>query len=93
MSTNLNELKTRLLADPEIRKAYDEMAPEYEIARAIINARVSCSMTQAELAERMNTSQSFVARLESGSTLPSIKTLLRVAKAIGTKPHFELRIN
>lgn len=40
MSTNLNELKTRLLADPEIRKAYDEMAPEYEIARAIINARV-----------------------------------------------------
>lgn len=82
-----------MLADPEIRKAYDKIAPEYEIARAIIKARASCGITQAELAERMNTSQSFVARLESGNILPSTKTLLRVAKATGTKPHFEFRVD
>jgi transcriptional regulator with XRE-family HTH domain len=85
MSTScLKELRAKLLIDPEVRKAYDE------IARAIIKARVSRGMTQAELAERMNTSQSFVARLESGNTLPTMKTLFRVAKATGTKPHIEL---
>jgi ribosome-binding protein aMBF1 (putative translation factor) len=92
MSTSLNKLKTKLLTNPEVRKAYDDLAPEYEIARAIIKARVSRGMTQAELAERMNTSQSFVARLESGNTLPTMKTLFRVAKATGTKPHIELCI-
>jgi ribosome-binding protein aMBF1 (putative translation factor) len=89
MSKSLKELKTKLLADPDVRKAYDEMVPEYEIARAIIKARISRGMTQAELAERMNTSQSFVARLERGNMLPTMKTLLRVAKATNTKAHIE----
>jgi len=93
MSTSLDELKARLLEDTEIREAYDEIGPEYEIARTIINARLSCGISQAELAKRMNTSQSFVARLESGNMLPSTKTLFRVAKATGTKPYFELRVS
>jgi predicted transcriptional regulator len=92
MSTSFEELQTELLANPKIRKAYDDLAPEYEVARAIIKARVSCGITQADLAKRMNTSQSFIARIESGNSLPTMKTLLRVAKATGTKPHIDLRV-
>jgi predicted transcriptional regulator len=87
---SLKTLKVELLTDPEVRQAYDELAPEYEIARAIIRARTACGLTQAELAERMGTSQSYVARLESGRTLPSTRTLLKVAAATGTRPRFRL---
>jgi ribosome-binding protein aMBF1 (putative translation factor) len=90
MSTNLDELKAKLLANPKVRNAYDDLSPEYAVARAIIKARVARGMTQAELAKRMHTSQSFIARLESGNTLPSMKTLLRVAEATGSRPYIDL---
>jgi ribosome-binding protein aMBF1 (putative translation factor) len=48
---SLKTLKAELLTDPEARRAYDELAPEYEIARAIIRARTARGLTQAELAE------------------------------------------
>lgn len=86
----LKTLKAELLADPAVRRAYDEMAPEYEIARAIIRARTARGMTQAQLAERMGTSQSFIARLEAGRTMPSTRTLLKIAEATGTRPRFTL---
>ncbi len=87
----LSELREELLAEPGVREAYEEQAPEYEIARAIIAARAHAGLSQAELAARMATSQPFVARLESGRTLPSLRTLLRVADATGTVPEFHLR--
>ncbi len=87
----LSQLREELLAEPGVRQAYEEQAPEYAIARAIIAARAHAGLSQAELAARMATSQPFVARLESGRTLPSLRTLLRVAKATGTVPEFHLR--
>jgi transcriptional regulator with XRE-family HTH domain len=86
----LKVLKAELLANPKVRKAYDELAPEYEIARAVIRARALAGLTQVQLAERMGTSQSYVARLESGRTLPSTRTLLKVAEITGTRPRFTL---
>ncbi|HXP76749.1 MAG TPA: helix-turn-helix transcriptional regulator [Stellaceae bacterium] len=47
-------------------------------------------LPQAELAARMGTSQSTIARLENGQTLPSTKTLPRYAKATGSKIHVRL---
>lgn len=91
MSTKrLADLKAELLADPDVRRAYDEQAPEYAIARAIIRARTAAGLSQAQLAERVGTSQSSIAKLESGRTLPTTRTLLRVAKATGTRVRFEL---
>ncbi len=87
----LSQLREELLAEPGVRQAYEEQAPEYAIARAVIAARVHAGLSQAELAARMATSQPFVARLESGRTLPSLRTLLRVAEATGTVPEFHLR--
>ena len=87
MTKSLKEYRRTLLADPEVEAAYDALEDEYALARAIIEARANSGLTQEELAKRMGTTQSVVARWESGKTLPSCRTLLRLAKATGT--HFQ----
>ena len=71
--------------DPKYRKAYDRLGPEFEIARSLIEARTRAKLTQAQLAQRMNTTQSVVARLESGRTRPSTRTLQKIAQATRTR--------
>jgi transcriptional regulator with XRE-family HTH domain len=68
----------------EYRQAHQDLAPEFELARAVIQARVSAGLTQEQLAQRMDTTQSVIARLESGRTRPSTQTLERLATATGT---------
>lgn len=88
MAKALKDLKRELLRNRDVRVAYEELAPEYAIARAVIKGRSAAGLTQAELAERMGTTQPYVARLESGRVLPTMRTFLRVAKATGTLPTF-----
>ena len=85
MTIPFEEIERRLLADPEVKREYDALAPEFEIAAELLRARKRTGLSQAELAARMGTSQSAIARLESGQTLPSTKTLLRFAQATGSK--------
>ncbi|QIG96860.1 MULTISPECIES: helix-turn-helix domain-containing protein [unclassified Bradyrhizobium] len=91
MTIPFEKLKARLLANPKVRAEYDALAPEFEIAAELVRARRRAGLSQSELAARMGTSQSTVARLESGQTLPSTKTLLRFAKATGSK--FQIRLS
>src|SRR5213595_3512887 len=84
------KLKARLLANPNVKAEYDALAPEFEIAAELLRARLRAGLSQAELATRMGTSQSTIARLESGQTLPSTKTLLRYAEATGSR--FQVRL-
>ncbi|KJC57264.1 XRE family transcriptional regulator [Bradyrhizobium sp. LTSPM299] len=86
----LKKLKARLLANPKVKAEY-ALAPEFEIATELLKARQRAGLSQSELATRMGTSQSTIARLESGHTLPSTKTLLRFAKATGSK--FRIRLS
>jgi ribosome-binding protein aMBF1 (putative translation factor) len=90
MTIPFEEIKARLLANPEVKVEYDTLAPEFEISAELVRARLRAGLSQAELAVRMGTSQSAVARLESGQTLPSTKTLLRYAEATGSKFHLRL---
>ena len=83
-------IKDRLLADPETRAEYDALADTFAIARQIIGARERAGLTQADLAARMGTTQSAVARWEGG-TLPSTQTLKRIAAATGSRLSVELR--
>ena len=85
MTISFETLKARLLADPEVKAEYDALAPEFEIAAELIRARVRAGLSQSDLAQRMGTSQSAVARLENGRTLPSTKTILRYAQATGSR--------
>jgi ribosome-binding protein aMBF1 (putative translation factor) len=65
------------------RREYDALKQEFFIIAAIANARRRAGLSQAELARRMKTTQSTVARLESGRSQPSTRTLARFAKATG----------
>jgi ribosome-binding protein aMBF1 (putative translation factor) len=81
----LASMKASLLKNPKVKAAYDGMAQEFAIVAQIVKARTDAGLTQAELAARMGTKQSFIARLESGRDLPTLKTLNRVAEATGKR--------
>lgn len=66
-------------------EAYTALADEFALANQLIEARARAGLTQAQLAERMGTSQSAVARLESGKALPSLATLEKLAAATGSR--------
>jgi ribosome-binding protein aMBF1 (putative translation factor) len=85
MNTTLDELKAKLLANPEVRAEYDALEQEYALARELIAARARAGLSQTELAEKMQTTQSTIARLESGKGLPSMRTLKRFAEATGSR--------
>jgi ribosome-binding protein aMBF1 (putative translation factor) len=79
----LSELKKEWIKDPDIEKHYEDLKPEFEMAREFIRARVNANMTQSDVAKKMKTTQSVIARLESGRAVPTMKTIDRFAKAVG----------
>jgi ribosome-binding protein aMBF1 (putative translation factor) len=79
--SRIRDLHTEWMKDAEYRRAYDEL----DLAFAMIAARVAAGLTQEQLAQRMQTTQSVVARLENGRSQPSTKTLKRWAEATGTQ--------
>ena len=90
MTKRLQTIKKKMLPDREVRAAYDALADEFDLARELIAARVRAGLTQVEVAARMGTTQSVVARLESGAQMPSVNTLLKFAKATRSRPIIKL---
>ena len=84
MSIPFSRQKKKWMEDPEFRRAYEELEDEFELARTLIQARLAAGLTQEELARRMGTSQSAIARMEAGHK-PSLKTLEKFARATGTR--------
>lgn len=87
------EVKAEMMRDPAVRAAYDALADEFAIAEALIRARTDAAMTQADVAAKMQTSQSYIAKLESGRVSPSIRALQRYAEATGTALRITLAPN
>ena len=85
MSSNLSKLKAKWLKDKSVKESYDEQALEFSIARKLISERLKAHLTQKEMAEKMGTTQSVIARIESGAQLPSMKTIERYALALRGK--------
>jgi ribosome-binding protein aMBF1 (putative translation factor) len=83
--TKLTDLHKKWMKDPAYRLEYEALEEEFALASAIIEARSRAGLTQEELAAKMETSQSAIARLESGRMIPSGRTLKRFAKATGTR--------
>lgn len=92
MSSPLSRFKARALARPDVKKAYDDVAEEFAFLDEVLKARAESGLTQAEVAARVGTTQSAIARLESAEPRhsPSIATLQKYAKAIGYK--LEIRL-
>ncbi len=83
--TKISKLHKRWSKDAEYRDAHGALQAEFELARQLINTRLKSGLSQAQLAEKMGTSQSTIARLESGSSMPSIRTLLKFAEATNSE--------
>jgi ribosome-binding protein aMBF1 (putative translation factor) len=84
-TVSMKTLHDEWMNDPEYVREYEALEDEFALAQTFIAARAKAGLTQTEIAERMGTKQSYVARLESGRTLPSVRTLQKFADATGTK--------
>ena len=78
----LKELKAEQMKNPEFARAYEEIQPEMNVIRAIIDARTFRNMTQKELSLRSGIAQTEISRLERGTRNPSIKLLQRLAEGM-----------
>lgn len=85
MAISLKTLKRRWLKEPGFKDGYDALGPEFAVASLLIEARTRANLSQAQLAKKMGTSQSTIARLESGAAKPSLSTLERFAQATGMR--------
>ena len=90
MTIPWSKVHKKWMEDPEYRVAYEALAPEFELAKELLAARARAGLSQAELAERMGTTQSAIARIESGRQKPSTRTLERYAEATGSKVQISL---
>jgi ribosome-binding protein aMBF1 (putative translation factor) len=79
------EVDKELFKDKRVKAAYDALAPEFAVIEGVIRKRLEKKMTQAQLAKKLGTKQSAVARLEGGTYNPTIKFLQKVAKAMDAK--------
>ena len=83
--TRVDDLHKDWMKDPKYRREYQALEEEFSLTAAMIEARSRAGMTQEQLARRMKTTQAVVARLESGGSRPSTRTLERYARATGNR--------
>jgi transcriptional regulator with XRE-family HTH domain len=89
------EIRQDLLRTNDFRKAYEELEPEFQTARAIIALRAAKGLTQEQMAAKAGIQRPMLSRLEGAKDLPTLPTLARLAAAIGAKVqiHFVDRKN
>jgi len=80
-----SDFKKELLKDPEFKKAYDALGPQYELIALMIEKRLKEGLTQKEIARRMGTKQSAISRFESGNYNPSLNFMHELAEALGAR--------
>ena len=92
MTSQLERFKAKALKKPGVRGAYEELADEFALLGEFLRVRAEAGLTQAEVAQRAGTTQSAIARLESGvpKHSPSIVTLQKYARAVGCRVEIRL---
>jgi len=83
--------KAKVLKDPEAKKAYDDLEPVYTLIESIIEKRLKKGLTQKQLAEKIDTKQSAISRLEGGRFNPTLSLLNKIAKALDANIHVCIR--
>lgn len=81
----ISDLHKKWMQDEDYSLEYEALSSEFALASAVIAARARAGLTQVQLARKLKTSQSAIARLESGSALPSTRTLKKLAVATGSR--------
>lgn len=80
-----SEIKNKYLSNPDTKKAYDDLEPEYQLICAIIEARQEKNISQQELADATGIDRADISKIENGNANPSLKTIKRVAEGLGKK--------
>jgi predicted transcriptional regulator len=88
--TKIADLKKRLMSNPEFRAEYEKADAEFQLIEMLVRARTKANLSQAELARKIGTTQSAIARLEGGGVSPSLSTLRRYAEATGARLEINL---
>lgn len=91
--TKFKDFLKEQLKDPEIKAEYEALEPEFAIIQAMIDARKLKGITQKELSKRTGIAQGDISKLENGNGNPSIKTLQRLATAMGMSLKIEFVSN
>ena len=89
--TKFQDFLEEQLQDPDLKKEYDALEPEFAIIQAMIDARKSTGMTQQELAKRTGIAQADISKLENGNANPSIRTLQRLAAGMDMRVIIEFQ--
>lgn len=87
------DLEKELLSDTATKEEFDKLAPRYAVISQLISARIKNKMTQQDVAKRVGTKQSAIARLESGGVNPSLEFLQKIAQVMGYKLTVHLSSN
>ena len=77
-----NDFLDEQLQDEEFKKEYDDIQPELDVIKAIVDARISKNLTQKELAQRTGINQADISKLEHGIRNPSINLLKKLAEGM-----------
>lgn len=86
---NLEELKKEHLSNPQVKAEYDALEPEFQVIRAMIEARRDQHLTQQQLADRTGIDRADISKLENGNANPSLKLLKRLAEGLGMNVKIE----
>ena len=90
--TNFDDFLKKELKRPEVKKEYDALEEEYQLAVELIKLREKAGLTQRDLAKKVKTSQPCIARLESGMYKNvSMAFLRKVSHALGVEPHISFK--
>ena len=89
MGTKFDDFLKEQFENPEIKKEYDALAPEFAIIQAMIDARQASGMTQKQLSDKTGIAQADISKLERGNANPSLRTLQRLAAGMGMQIKLE----
>ena len=83
MGRTYKEFLDEKLKDPEFKKAWDELEPEFQLVKAMLQGREDQNLSQRQLADRTGVTQSDISKIESGEANPTLETLKKLAKGLG----------
>lgn len=88
---NWKKIKKELLSDNKTLIEYKKLEPRYALISQLIESRIKKGLTQEDLAKKIGTKQSAIARIEAGNINPTILFLEKITKALGSKLVIEIR--
>ena len=87
--SSYKDYKENALQDPNLKREYDALQPEYDLIQAMIDARKKQNITQKQLSEMTGITQADISRIENGTRNPSLSMLKRLAEGLGMRLKLE----